>query len=125
MFAQAERFAATARIPILPLFGFWEDVAPRLESGSFSGILFDTYPLAPSEAHRNHFPFFDEAHRLLKPGGVLTYYSDEIAAFSETHLSCLKNAGFARIGGKAVRVNPPPDCKYWKSGTILAPIVVK
>lgn len=125
VFHKVEKFADGARVPVQALFGFWEDVVPRLAAGSVSGILFDTYPLVPEDVHRNHFAFFREAHRLLKPGGVLTYYSDEPYRFSDEHLACLKRAGFSRIGAVTCRVKPPEDCQYWKSGTILAPIVVK
>lgn len=122
---RARQFAAEARHPVRLLCGFWEDVVPALEAGSFDGILFDTYPLAPGEVHRNHFAFFAAAHRLLKPGGVLTYYSDEISEFSPEHIACLKSAGFDRIETRTCEVAPPPDCKYWTSKTILSPIIIK
>jgi guanidinoacetate N-methyltransferase len=109
------------------LSGFWEDITPMLASKSFDGILFDTYPLSEEEIHGNHFWFFEEAHRLLKPGGVLTYYSDEAKGFSQKHLAKLKNAGFrnANINYKICKVNPPKNCEYWQDNTILAPIVKK
>jgi guanidinoacetate N-methyltransferase len=109
------------------LSGFWQDVTPRLQSGSFDGILFDTYPLKEEEIHGNHFWFFEEAYRLLKPGGVLTYYSDEVNSFSEKHLEKLIEAGFRKdnIGFDVCDVIPPADCEYWQANTILAPKVYK
>lgn len=105
--------------------GFWEEVTPLLKDGSFDGILFDTYPLTEEEIHKNHFWFFEEAHRLLKKGGVLTYYSDEAKRFSEKHLMRLKSAGFHDITFEVVDVDPPADCEYWQEKTIIAPIVAK
>jgi len=110
---------------IRPIFGFWQDVVKFIPDESFDGILFDTYPISKSEIHKNHFPFFKEAFRLLKDGGVLTYYSDEIDSFSNEHKECLKKAGFTDIKSFICRVNPPNDCKYWQSDKILVPIVFK
>jgi guanidinoacetate N-methyltransferase len=121
VFERLAAFAVSATRPVSPLFGFWEDTTALLPDASVSGILFDTYPLTEKEIHGNHFPFFKEAHRLLAPGGVLTYYSDEIDRFSPLHRALLEEAGFSDIRGETFPVTPPSDCSYWKSGTILAP----
>ncbi len=107
--------------------GFWEDVTPTLASSIFDGILFDTYPLKEEEIHGQHFWFFKEAYRLLKPGGILTYYSDEATHLSKPHVQKLVNAGFRRkdINFRICQVNPPVDCEYWQDQTIVAPIVQK
>jgi guanidinoacetate N-methyltransferase len=109
------------------LSGFWQDVTPLLRSDTFDGILFDTYPLKELEIHSNHFDFFEEAFRLLKPGGVLTYYSDEVDDYSSIHMDRLLQAGFQKekIKSRICNVNPPEDCEYWQAKTILAPIVKK
>lgn len=109
------------------LSGFWEDITPLLADETFDGILFDTYPLSEEEIHSNHFWFFKEAFRLLKPGGVLTYYSDEATNFSAKHLAKLKSARFKseNIGFEICKVNPPKDCEYWQAKTLLAPIIKK
>ncbi len=125
VYERLTHFAKEARIPVAAFFGFWEDVTTKIPDGSISGILFDTYPLSEKDIHCNHFPFFKEAYRLLRPGGVLTYYSDEIDDFSFLHLKMLRDAGFVRIDKKICEVSPPADCAYWKSKTILAPIVTK
>ena len=104
-----------------------EEVTPTLASGSFDGILFDTYPLTAEEIHCNHFWFFSEAHRLLKPGGILTYYSDEESQYSAKHYSRLLEAGFkmGNISSEVFPVYLPLHCEYWQAKTILAPIVRK
>lgn len=109
---------------VTPRFGFWQDVVDSLESGSFDGILFDTYPTVEDEV-ATHWFFFEQAFRLLKRGGVFTYFSDEVSDFSERHLAALHAVGFTDIRGEICDVSPPPDCVYWKTPTILVPIVTK
>ncbi len=105
--------------------GYWQAVTKRMKAGKFNGILFDTYPLSEKEIHKNHFLFFKEARRLLRKGGMLTYYSDEAKIFSAEHLKKLKEAGFRKIQWKACKVNPPRGSMYWRKHTILAPIITK
>ncbi len=109
------------------LTGFWEDVTPLLADEIFDGILFDTYPLSEKEIHTNHFWFFKEAYRLLKKGGILTYYSDEAVKFSDKHLKKLHGAGFKKknIKFEICDVDPPEHCEYWNKKTILVPIITK
>ena len=125
VYAQLEIFALTAKRQTIPLFGFWEDIVSQIPSGSIAGILFDTYPLREEEVHRNHFFFFKEAYRLLVPGGILTYYSDEARDFSKRHMQALNSAGFSDIDKIICPVLPPRGCKYWKKNTLLAPVVRK
>jgi guanidinoacetate N-methyltransferase len=107
--------------------GFWQDVTPLMAPESFDGILFDTYPIKEEEMIGPHMYFFEEAHRLLKPGGVLTYYSDEASGFKAPHMERLVAAGFNEkdIAYKICDVTPPENCEYWQAPTIMAPIVKK
>jgi guanidinoacetate N-methyltransferase len=114
---------STGRVHLLG--GFWEDVVESLDDEQFDGILFDTYPLTEEEVHANHYPFFSEAHRLLKNGGVFTYYSDEATELSESHLARLRAAGFVDIDWITVPVSPPESCEYWQDQSLVAPIVKK
>ena len=100
---------------------------PSIPDESIDGILFDTYPLdfKNEEDMECKFPFFDHAYRLLKKDGVFTYYSSEATDFPPKHFQLLTNAGFTNIQKKICPVNPPPDCLYWKSSTMIAPIVIK
>jgi len=108
-----EKYNNEIKRKIILFKGFWENVTKKLLSKSFDGIFFDTYPLHEKQIHKNHFYFFKEANRLLKKGGILTYYSDEAIKFSEEHLKELKQAGFKNINFKVCKVNPPKNCIYW------------
>lgn len=125
VFRCLEEFAAGSRGSVIPMFGFWQDVMPDLADESMDGILFDTYPLNENEIHCNHYPFFEHAYRVLKTGGVLTYYSDEISDFSPAHRNLLRNVGFESIECEPCHVSPPATCVYWHSDTIIAPILTK
>ena len=106
------------------LIGFWQDVTVKIPSASYDGILFDTYPLTEEEIHCNHYWFFNEACRLLKPNGIFTYFSDEATDFSLEHRDRLLKAGFTNISGEICSVRPPENLT-WNSQTILAPIISK
>jgi guanidinoacetate N-methyltransferase len=56
------------------ILGFWEEVVPMLRDGSFDGIIFDPFPAEID------FPFVQHALRLLRPGGVLTFYLQQSSA---------------------------------------------
>ena len=60
--------AVSASVAFLPALGFWQELTPWLADGSFDGILYDAFPDAADQA------FLREARRLLRPGGVLTFY---------------------------------------------------
>lgn len=124
---KARKFGKKATRPVEVLEGLWEEVIDQVPDESVDGILFDTYPLSELEIHKNHFGFFRTAFKKLKPGGVFTYYSDEINEYHPVHLQRLMDAGFKKenIQGKLVPMSPPADCQYWKADTMLAPIVVK
>ncbi|HST49831.1 class I SAM-dependent methyltransferase [Jatrophihabitans sp.] len=109
------------------LTGYWQDVTPLLAAASIDGILFDTFPVSAQEWVGTHMFFFEEAYRLLKPGGVLTYFSSEPTTLGEPHLERLEQAGFERgnISFEVCPVQQSEDSKYWDASSIVAPIVVK
>ncbi len=123
VFERLQAFAAT-HPSVTPMFGFWQDVVAQLEPESFDGILFDTYPTQGEEVAAHWF-FFAEAHRLLKPGGVFTYFSDEVRDFSPRHRQALADAGFTDVVAEVCEVDTPEECLYWKDKTIVVPICTK
>lgn len=123
VYARLEAFAKE-HPNVTPVFGFWQDVVPKLDDASFDGILFDTYPTQEEEV-ATHWFFFPEAHRLLRSGGVFTYFSDEVREFSPRHRAALEAAGFSDIRAEICEVNTPAECLYWKDPTIVVPVVVK
>ncbi|PIS42906.1 MAG: hypothetical protein COT24_01105 [Candidatus Kerfeldbacteria bacterium CG08_land_8_20_14_0_20_40_16] len=52
------------------LQGFWEDILLYFKDKQFDGILFDTSPITKEKLFFHYFPFFKEAHRLLKKGEI-------------------------------------------------------
>lgn len=124
---QARYFVKHAKHKSIVLEGFWEEVIHSMANNSLDGILFDTYPMSACEIHCNTYNFFKTAYKKLKPGGIFTYYSDEVNHFSHSHLKKLIKAGFKRknIKSQVVKVKPPADCLYWQYQTISAPIIYK
>jgi len=122
----AREFAKNSSIEVTVVEGFRDDVLRELEPGSFDGMLNDTYPLNELEVNAQELcaPL---AYRILREGGVLTYFSDEPDRFRPKHLRTLLDAGFKleNIKSKLIKVSPPDNCRYWNVDSILAPIVVK
>jgi hypothetical protein len=56
-----------------------------------------TYEISQLEELDFNYSFIFEAHRLLKKGGILTYYSDEAEMFRPIHLEKIREAGFTEI----------------------------
>lgn len=104
--------------------GKWQD---RLQGlGKFDAILFDAYPLNEREwsdhyvndvTYAGHF--FQAAARHLNPGGVFTYYSNEIDSMSRAHqralFTCFEEVTLSVIDG----LEPPDDCHYWQTTSFL------
>jgi guanidinoacetate N-methyltransferase len=96
----------------------WQDWA--VEPASFDGVLFDTYPTSEEEygAEVASTPtyaasFFPAARRMLRPGGVFTYYTNEIDSLSRRHQRLLLEH-FSSFSVSLVRdLAPAADCQYW------------
>ena len=126
VFSKLKEFAQTAEKPVEAHLGLWQDFVPTIPDASIDGILFDPYALSVEDLDC-HYPFFQHAYRILKPGGIFTYYSDEATDFSPEHLERLQSAGFEMIESQLCAVDPPEDCLYWsyEDKTLLVPIIRK
>jgi guanidinoacetate N-methyltransferase len=120
----ARRWGQEQSIPVTVLEGFWQDVAPHLPAG-FDGILFDTFPICQEEGHINPAAMIPALQRLLRPGGILTYYSGVVAGFPDDQLRLLL-ADFDEV--KLIKVSgldPSPGCDYWSRTWMIIPVARK
>jgi predicted O-methyltransferase YrrM len=96
--------------------GSWQDTVASL--GRFDAVLYDVYPASDIEFAKMvevPFPadFFVAVNNLLRPNGVLTYYTNEIDSLSRWHQRHLLQ-NFRSFTVQVVRdLVPPPDCHYW------------
>lgn len=117
---KAREWGRDQSIPVTVIEAMWQDVIADMPA-AFDGICFDTYPLDESERGRNHFAFIPAARQLLRPGGRLTYYSDETIDFRKEHLDLLLH-NFARIELHNVQdLEPPAGCDYWQQDHMIIP----
>lgn len=110
--------------------GRWQDVVDDL--GMFDGVFFDTYPASEAEFEESvinsiNFAegFIPVATKLLRPGGVFTYYTNEIDSFSRRHQRFLLSH-FSSFTLSVVRsLLPPDDCHYWWADSMVLVKAVK
>lgn len=109
--------------------GLWQDVMEGL--GHFDGIFFHTYPLNDEE-YMNYVHgsvtfaghFFDTAARHLRPGGVFTYFSNEIDSLSREHQRLILKH-FSSFSITVVALNVPDDVKdtWWANSMVVVKAV--
>jgi len=129
--AQFERWRARypdRDIRLIP--GRWQEAAGRL--GTYDGVFFDTYHNDEKEfvdhildevTFAEHF--FPTAAACLRPGGVFTYYSNEIDTFSRRHQRRVLEL-FSSLTLTVVRgLRPPPGCNYWWADSMVVARAVK
>jgi predicted O-methyltransferase YrrM len=108
--------------------GRWQEVLPEL--GQFDAIFYDTYPITEDEflaVVKTPFPidFLEAAPALLRPGGVLTHYTNEIDSLSRWHQRVLLR-GFTSFTVSVVDgLEPPPDCNYWWAPTMALVVATR
>lgn len=122
----ARRWGERQPVPVTVLEGFWQDVAPGLEP-RFDGVLFDTFPVTQEESHLNPAAMIAPMARLLRPGGVLAYYSGADATFPRDQLEQLlthfDEVLLLKVSGLAPY--PHPACDYWNQPFMVVPVATK
>jgi len=123
--ARADKWAMeTAKSQVVIHRGYSWDVAPSLRDGFFDGILYDTYPLEKNKAGVHHRDFILDAARLLKKGGVFTYFSNDAPKISDEDRRQLSAAGF-ECTEEQIPTDTPADCQYWRHKYLIAPTCIK
>jgi guanidinoacetate N-methyltransferase len=124
--AAARNWGSEQALPVTVLEGFWQDLVPDLPP-QFDGILFDTFPICQEEAHINPAAMIPDMQRLLRPGGVLTYYSGATANFpqdqTELLLTYFDEVKLVRVTG--LEPYPHPRCDYWNQSYMVLPVARK
>jgi predicted O-methyltransferase YrrM len=109
--------------------GLWQDTIDEL--GLFDGIFFHTYPLNEEEymkyVHgRATFAehFFETAAKHLHPGGVLTYFSNEIDSLGRGHQRALFKH-FSSVTLKVINLELPDDINdtWWADSMVIVKAV--
>merc|ERR1712205_295485 len=112
---RAGLWADEAKRPTTILGGFWQEFVEEFDTCSFDGILFDAYPLNAREAGGDGevAEFFIQAARVLRPGGIFTFYFDagrnwleSIRSFRSETVPKLLEAGFSTVEDDQVICRP-------------------
>ncbi|MEP6932469.1 MAG: amino acid adenylation domain-containing protein, partial [Nitrospirota bacterium] len=110
--------------------GRWQEAVGALSE--FDAVFFDTYPASEAEFEESVInsinfaeAFIPAAAKLLRPGGVFTYYTNEIDSFSRRHQRFLFQH-FSSFTLSIVRsLLPPEDCHYWWADSMAVVKAVK
>lgn len=95
---KAREWGKRQNVPVIVLEGDWKDEIKKIPDGILTGALADPYPLDSSEKHEDAARTATEVHKKLRPGGVMTYYSDSQYCLSEGHSQIAQDAGFKWLG---------------------------
>jgi len=109
--------------------GLWQDTIDDL--GHFDGIFFHTYPLNEEEYMKNVHGratfaehFFETAAEHLRPGGVFTYFSNEIDSLGRGHQRALFKH-FSSVSLKVINLELPDDINdtWWADSMVIVKAV--
>ena len=109
--------------------GLWQDTIDDL--GLFDGIFFHTYPLNEEEYMKNVHGratfaehFFETAAKHLRPGGVFTYFSNEIDSLGRGHQRALFKH-FSSFSLKTIDLELPDDINdtWWADSMVIVKAV--
>jgi amino acid adenylation domain-containing protein len=114
------------------LHGRWHDVHQQLGDETFDGVFFDTVPTFEDEYLREVIDnvvmaedFFPVAARVLRPGGVFTWYTNEIDTLSRRHQRLIQKYFSSFTVTVARPLAPPEDCHYWFADSMVVVKAVK
>jgi len=131
---QAALWADGTKRPTTVYGGFWQELVKEFDDGSFSGVLFDAFPLDAEEAAGDGEvgAFFVEAARLLQPRGCFAFYFDVggswiecVTAFRRETVPKLLQAGFSRVDEDQVECKPREGCVYFWKDRFLVPCAIR
>jgi guanidinoacetate N-methyltransferase len=114
------------------LHGRWHDTHHQVPDESMDGVFFDTVPTFEDEYLREVIDnvvmaedFFPVAARVLRPGGIFTWYTNEIDTLSRRHQRLIQK--YFRSFEVAVcrPLYPPEDCHYWFADSMVVVKAVK
>ena len=109
--------------------GLWQDTIDDL--GLFDGIFFHTYPLNDDEYMKNVHGratfaehFFETAAKHVRPGGVFTYFSNEIDSLGRGHQRALFKH-FSSFTLKTIELDLPDDINdtWWADSMVIVKAV--
>lgn len=114
------------------IHGRWHDVHHQLGDETFDGVFFDTVPTFEDEYLREVIDnivmaedFFPIAARVLRPGGVFTWYTNEIDTLSRRHQRLIRKYFRSYEVTVAEPLYPPEDCHYWFADSMVVVKAVK
>jgi amino acid adenylation domain-containing protein len=114
------------------LHGRWHDTNHQVADESMDGVFFDTVPTFEDEYLREVIDnvvmaedFFPIAARVLRPGGIFTWYTNEIDTLSRRHQRLIQKY-FRSFEVTVCRpLYPPVDCHYWFADSMVVVKAVK
>lgn len=114
------------------LHGRWHDTNHQIPDESMDGVFFDTVPTFEDEYLREVIDnvvmaedFFPVAARVLRPGGIFTWYTNEIDTLSRRHQRLIQKY-FRSFEVTVCRpLYPPDDCHYWFADSMVVVKAVK
>ncbi|HEX5884730.1 MAG TPA: AMP-binding protein, partial [Pyrinomonadaceae bacterium] len=108
----------------------WHDAVEQL--GKYDGVFFDTVPDSEERYAKEVVDsivmaeeVFPLAASCLRPGGIFTWYTNEIDSFSRRHQRLVFKY-FSSLSLNVVRsLLPPEDCHYWWADSMVVAKAIK
>ena len=112
------------------IHGRWHNVIDQL--GMYDGVFFDTVPTYEEEYLREVIDnivmaedFFPVAAKVLRKGGIFTWYTNEIDTLSRRHQRLIQEYFSSYTVTVARPLYPPEDCHYWFADSMVVVKAVK